>query len=57
MAKRQGRSEALNNLLTSLVEASPDFEGAVLVGRDGLVLAAAWPIEEQSDLDVQVVRG
>ena len=55
MAKRQGRGETLNDLLTSLVEASPDFEGAVLVGLDGLVLAAAWPIEGQSDLDVGAV--
>jgi predicted regulator of Ras-like GTPase activity (Roadblock/LC7/MglB family) len=55
MAKRQGRSQTLNELLTSLVDASPDFEGAVLVGLDGLVLAAAWPIEEQSDLDVGAV--
>ena len=55
MARRQGRGVALNDLLKALVEASPDFEGAVLVGNDGLVLAAAWPIEGQSDLDVGAV--
>ena len=55
MARRQGRGVALNDLLRALVQASPDFEGAVLVGNDGLVMAAAWPIEEQSDLDVGAV--
>jgi predicted regulator of Ras-like GTPase activity (Roadblock/LC7/MglB family) len=55
MTKRQGRGVALNDLLRSLVEASLDFEGAVLVGNDGLVMAAAWPIEGQSDLDVGAV--
>ena len=55
MAKRQGRGVALNDLLVALVDASPDFEGAVLVGNDGLVMAAAWPIEGQSDLDVGAV--
>jgi predicted regulator of Ras-like GTPase activity (Roadblock/LC7/MglB family) len=45
----------LTALLHSLVEASLDCEGAVLVGLDGLVMAAAWPIEEQSDLDVGAV--
>lgn len=55
MAKRQGRGEALTQLLESLIRASADFEGAVLVGLDGLVMAAAWPIEGQSDLDVGAV--
>jgi predicted regulator of Ras-like GTPase activity (Roadblock/LC7/MglB family) len=55
MAKRQGRGVALNDLLRSLIDASSDFEGAVLVGLDGLVMAAAWPIEEQSDFDVGAV--
>ena len=55
MARRQGRGVALNDLLKALVEASADFEGAVLVGNDGLVMAAAWPIEGQSDLDVGAV--
>jgi len=55
MARRQGRGVALNDLLSSLVRASPDFEGAVLVGNDGLVMAADWPIEGQSDLDVGAV--
>jgi predicted regulator of Ras-like GTPase activity (Roadblock/LC7/MglB family) len=55
MARRQGRGVALNDLLKALVQASPDFEGAVLVGNDGLVMAAAWPIEGQSDLDVGAV--
>jgi predicted regulator of Ras-like GTPase activity (Roadblock/LC7/MglB family) len=55
MANGQGRGVALTDLLHSLVEASPDFEGAVLVGLDGLVMAAAWPIEEQDDMDVGAV--
>jgi len=55
MAKVQGRGVALTDLLRSLVRASPDFEGAVLVGIDGLVMAAAWPIAEQSDVDVGAV--
>jgi predicted regulator of Ras-like GTPase activity (Roadblock/LC7/MglB family) len=55
MTGRQGRGEALTELLESMVHRSPDFEGAVLVGLDGLVMAAAWPIEEQSDYDVGAV--
>ena len=55
MAQKQGRSAMLNDLLRSLVDASADFEGAVLVGLDGLVMAAAWPIEGQSDLEVGAV--
>jgi predicted regulator of Ras-like GTPase activity (Roadblock/LC7/MglB family) len=38
-----------------MVLRSSDFEGAVLVGLDGLVMAAAWPIEGQSDFDVGAV--
>jgi predicted regulator of Ras-like GTPase activity (Roadblock/LC7/MglB family) len=38
-----------------MVKASSDFEGAVLVGLDGLVMAAAWPLEGQSHLDVGAV--
>ena len=52
MARRQGRGIALNDLLSSLVQASPDFEGAVVVGLDGLLMAADWPLEGQSELDV-----
>ena len=55
MTERVGRGVALNELLRGLIEASPDFEGAVLVGLDGLVMAAAWPIEGQSDFDVGAV--
>ena len=55
MARRQGRGVALDDLLHALVQASPDFEGAVVVGLDGLVMAADWPIEGQSDLDVGAV--
>ena len=51
MAEVQGRGVVLTDLLYMLVRASPDFEGAVLVGLDGLVMAAAWPIEEHSDLE------
>jgi len=42
-------------MLTSLVRASADFEGAVLVSDDGLVMAAAWPHGEQDDSDVGAV--
>jgi predicted regulator of Ras-like GTPase activity (Roadblock/LC7/MglB family) len=55
MARRQGRGVALDELLSALVQASLDFEGAVVVGMDGLVMAADWPIEGQSDLDVGAV--
>jgi predicted regulator of Ras-like GTPase activity (Roadblock/LC7/MglB family) len=55
MARRQGRGVALNELLSALVQASADFEGAVVVGLDGLVMAAVWPIEGQSGEDVGAV--
>ena len=50
--RKQGRGVLLADLLHQLVQASPDFEGAVLVGTDGLVMAADWPIEGQDDSDV-----
>jgi len=43
----QGRGKVLEGLLGRLVHASADLEGAVLVSRDGLVIAAAWSSEEQ----------
>ena len=43
----QGRGKALEALLRRLVHASPDLEGAVLVSREGLVIATAWSSEEQ----------
>jgi predicted regulator of Ras-like GTPase activity (Roadblock/LC7/MglB family) len=43
----QGRGVALEGLLGRLVHASPDLEGAVLVSREGLVIATAWSSEEQ----------
>ena len=55
MARRQGRSAAMDGLLGSMVKASSDFEGAVVVGHDGLLMAAAWPDQGQSDLDVGAV--
>jgi len=55
MVKRQGRGLALADLLHQLVHASPDFEGAVLVSMDGLVMAADWPLEGQDDSDVGAV--
>ena len=45
----------LTDLLHRLVQASPDFEGAVLVSTDGLVMAADWPIEDQDTADVGAV--
>ena len=53
--QKQGRGMALADLLHHLVQASPDFEGAVLVSADGLVIAADWPIEDQDDSDVGAV--
>ena len=52
---RQGRGAALTELLGSLIEGSADFEGAVLVSDEGLVMAAAWPQEELDDSDVGAV--
>ncbi len=53
--QKQGRGVALSEMLTSLVQASADFEGAVLVSEEGLVMAAAWPHGEQDDSDVGAV--
>jgi predicted regulator of Ras-like GTPase activity (Roadblock/LC7/MglB family) len=50
--QRQGRGVVLTDLLQELVQASSDFEGAVLVNEEGLVMAAAWPLEGQDDSDV-----
>jgi predicted regulator of Ras-like GTPase activity (Roadblock/LC7/MglB family) len=55
MARRQGRGETLNRMLQKLIQASSDFEGAVVVSRDGLVIAEAWPGEELSGFDVGAV--
>jgi hypothetical protein len=41
----------LADLLHRLVQASPDFEGAVLVSTDGLVIAADWPVEGRQGAD------
>jgi predicted regulator of Ras-like GTPase activity (Roadblock/LC7/MglB family) len=43
----QGRGEALEGLLSRLVHASADLEGAVLVSREGLVIATTWSSKEQ----------
>lgn len=40
METAQGRGQALDLALRALVEASPDFEGALVVSTDGLVMAA-----------------
>jgi predicted regulator of Ras-like GTPase activity (Roadblock/LC7/MglB family) len=53
--QKQGRGVTLSDLLRSLVEASPDFEGAVLVSEEGLVMATAWPQEGPDDSDVGAV--
>jgi len=53
--QEQGRGVALADLVQSLVQASSDFEGAVLVNKEGLVMAAAWPLEGQDDSDVGAV--
>jgi predicted regulator of Ras-like GTPase activity (Roadblock/LC7/MglB family) len=41
-AQGYGRGKALDDLLGSLIQASPDFEGALIVSLDGLVFATAW---------------
>ena len=55
MARRQGRGAMLANLMHQLVDASPDFEGAVLVNLDGLVMAAEGTLENLDDSDVGAV--
>lgn len=45
----------MDELLGAMVAASSDFEGALVVGHDGLLMAAAWPNPGQSDLDVGAV--
>ena len=49
-AQGYGRGKALDDLLGGLIRASPDFEGAVLVSMDGLVIATAWSSEGQTEL-------
>jgi predicted regulator of Ras-like GTPase activity (Roadblock/LC7/MglB family) len=53
--QKQGRGIALTDLLHGLVDASPDFEGVVLVSDEGLVMATAWPQEGPDDSDVGAV--
>jgi predicted regulator of Ras-like GTPase activity (Roadblock/LC7/MglB family) len=55
MARRQGRGAMLADLMHQLVDASPDFEGAVLVSSDGLVMAAEGTLENLDDSDVGAV--
>jgi predicted regulator of Ras-like GTPase activity (Roadblock/LC7/MglB family) len=47
LEREQGRGHVLGSLLHRLVHASADLAGAVLVGRDGLVIATAWSSKEQ----------
>jgi predicted regulator of Ras-like GTPase activity (Roadblock/LC7/MglB family) len=54
-SQKQGRGEALTELLRALVEASQDFEGVVLVSDEGLVIATAWSSTE-GDGDAQEAR-
>ena len=49
-SERQGRGAVLSELLGEMVRASPDFEGAVLVSIEGLLIATAWSSEEQAEL-------
>jgi hypothetical protein len=44
-----GRGKALDDLLDSLIQASSDFEGAVLVSMDGLVISTARSFGEQTE--------
>jgi predicted regulator of Ras-like GTPase activity (Roadblock/LC7/MglB family) len=45
-----GRGKALDDLLEGLIRASSDFEGAVLVSMEGLLIATAWSSAEQAEL-------
>jgi len=60
--QRRGRGKALDDLLNGLIQASRDFEGAVLVSLEGLMYATAWSSDDQTerlqaldDLDVGAV--
>ena len=55
MARKKGRGARLSDLMNQLVEASADFEGAVLVSMDGLVMAAEGSLENLDDSDVGAV--
>lgn len=55
MARRQRRGVVLVELLHQLVQASPDFEGAVLVNMDGLVMATEGLLENLDDSDVGAI--
>lgn len=61
-SQQQGRGVVLSELLSRLIQASPDFEGAVLVSREGLVIATAWSgsnhtesLQELDDSDIGAV--
>jgi predicted regulator of Ras-like GTPase activity (Roadblock/LC7/MglB family) len=47
--QRRGRGKALDDLLNGLIQASRDFEGAVLVSLDGLMYATAWSSDDQTE--------
>jgi predicted regulator of Ras-like GTPase activity (Roadblock/LC7/MglB family) len=47
--QRRGRGKALDDLLNGLIQASRDFEGAVLVSLDGLMYATAWSPDDQTE--------
>ena len=47
--RHKGRGVMLTELLRQLVEASPDFEGAVVVSMDGLVMAAYSAYDPQTE--------
>ena len=48
-ARGYGRGKALNDLLDSLIGASADFEGALIVSLDGLVFATAWASDDPAE--------
>jgi predicted regulator of Ras-like GTPase activity (Roadblock/LC7/MglB family) len=57
-----GRGKALDELLGGLIQASPDFEGALVVSLDGLVFATAWvsgrrpePVQALDESDIGAV--
>ena len=47
--QKQGRGVVLADLLRRLVDGSPDFEGAVVVDLDGLVMAAHSAYDPKSE--------
>lgn len=56
--QKQGRGVVLSDLLRKLVDGSPDFEGAVVVDLEGLVMAAHSAYDPRSeDASAELIAG